>query len=97
MFKKMFFVLIVLCWSVPAFGAHPLITDDTGTQGKGKFQLELNGEYGHENEGSAVEDTTDMAATLTYGINDQIDISVGVPYSFIRREDSGSYDRKWNL
>jgi hypothetical protein len=89
MFKKMFFVLIALCWSVPAFGAHPLITDDTGTQGKGKFQLEFNGEYGHENEGSAVEDTTEAAA-LTYGISDQVDISIGIPYRFIKGEDSGT-------
>lgn len=90
MFKKMFFVLIALCWSAPAFGAHPLITDDAGTQGKGKFQLEFNGEYGHKNKDSAVEDTTEMAAALTYGINDQIDVCVGIPYRYIRREDSGT-------
>lgn len=88
--KGIFVLFIVLCWSVPAFGIHPLITDDTGTQGKGKFQLEVSGEYGHKNEGSAVKDATDMAAALTYGISNQIDISIGIPYTFIRREDSGT-------
>ena len=33
-----------------AFGAHPLITDDTGTQGKGKFQLEMNGKAARDKE-----------------------------------------------
>jgi hypothetical protein len=88
--QRIFVLFFVLCWSVPAFGAHPLITDDTGTQGKGKFQLEFNGEYGHKNEGSAVKDATDMAAALTYGISEQIDISIGIPYRFAREEDSGT-------
>jgi len=33
-----------LGWQL-AYGAQPLITDDTGTQGKGKTQLELTGQY----------------------------------------------------
>ena len=31
-----------------AHGAHPLLTEDTGTQGKGNFQLELTGERGRD-------------------------------------------------
>ncbi len=90
MLKKMFFVLIALCWSMPAFGAHPLITDDAGTQGKVRFQLEVNGEYGHKNNDNVVEDCTEMAAALTYGINDHLDVNVSFPYRLIRREDSGT-------
>ena len=35
---------------IPAvsMATHPLITDDAGTQGKGKSQLELNGQYDSE-------------------------------------------------
>lgn len=36
-------VCVVIASAGAAFAAHPLITDDTGTQGKGKFQLEVNG------------------------------------------------------
>jgi hypothetical protein len=38
--KGLIFValLLIVC---PSWAAHPLITDDTGTQGKGKFQLEM--------------------------------------------------------
>ncbi len=32
-------------FSTIAYAAHPLITDDTGTQGKGKFQIEINSEF----------------------------------------------------
>jgi hypothetical protein len=91
MFKRIFVLFIVLCWPLPVFAAHPLITDDTGTQGKGKFQFEFSGEYGRENEDSVIEDATVIAAVLTYGINDQIDVSIGIPYRYdIRREESGT-------
>jgi len=33
-----------------SFAAHPLITDDTGVQGKNNWQLESNMEYGIEKE-----------------------------------------------
>lgn len=38
-------IAAVVLTSGTAFAAHPLITDDTGTQGQGKFQLEVNGEW----------------------------------------------------
>ncbi|MCL5238768.1 MAG: transporter [Nitrospirae bacterium] len=90
MFKK---TIVVLLWSGLAFAAHPLITDDTGTQGKGKCQLELNGEYGHENENGIVESTTNIATALTYGIVDNIDVVLGIPYQYIRIRDSESTAR----
>jgi hypothetical protein len=88
MFKRLIAVLIVLCWYGVAFASHPLITDDAFTQGKGKFQFELNGESSHKNEGCVVEDEAEIAAILTYGINDQIDVILGIPYNFIREKNS---------
>ncbi len=67
-----------------ARAAHPLITDDAGTLGSGKFQLEVNGEYGADSEVSAgvetVERTFETAAALTYGVTDALDAVIGVPY-----------------
>ncbi len=51
--KILWVVLMVIINSGEAFAEHPLITDDTGTQGKGKFQLEINGQYGYDNESVA--------------------------------------------
>lgn len=76
-----------------SFAAHPLITDDTGTQGKGKFQLEINGEYGYDKE--KVEEVTiketvsEFAAAFSYGVLDNIDAVIVLPYQWNKaKEDS---------
>ena len=85
MFKKIFTAVIVILWCEVAFAAHPLITDDTGTQGKGKYQLEVNGEYGNEKYGiDGEKKTSKMATTLTYGASENMDIILGIPYQYIR-------------
>jgi hypothetical protein len=79
-----------LFFATNSFAAHPLITDDTGTQGKGKFQLEVNGEYGHDKGDGVTRKTTQLASTLTYGVIDPLDIVLGIPYQHNRIEDAGS-------
>jgi len=76
--------------AVPAFAAIPLITDDTGTQGKGKFQVELFGEYSQDEEESVAAKNSDLSATLTYGIIDPIDIVLSLPYQVRRTDGSDS-------
>jgi hypothetical protein len=73
-----------------SFAAIPLITDDTGTQGKGKFQVELFGEYGDDEEDRLTNKTSDLSATLTYGLIDPVDIVLSVPYQAWREDDSDS-------
>jgi len=90
-------LFVFLLWSGTAFGAHPLITDDTGTQGKGKSQVEINGEYSFdkEKEGDITvrEEAAELSATISYGITDTIDIVAGIPYQWIRvKEDSNLSD-----
>ncbi|MFH1626281.1 MAG: transporter, partial [Pseudomonadota bacterium] len=74
MFIRIVVFFTMLFWSELAFGGHPLITDDTGTQGRGKFQLELNGKYDYDDKDGVKEKTTEMATSLTYGIIDEMDI-----------------------
>ncbi len=72
-----------------SFGAHPLITDDTGTQGKGKLQFEFIGEYAHDKENGVTEKgyETPTIPFLSYGLSDSIDIVFGLPYvSVITKE-----------
>jgi len=84
-----FLIIALFClFPVISYAFHPLITDDTGTQGKGKFQLEVNGEYGHDNEDGVIKNTTQVATTLTYGIIDNVDVAIGIPYQYIRTKDS---------
>jgi len=69
--------------------AHPLITDDTGTQGKGKPQLELNYEYAHEDTDGVRESLHLAQAVLSYGIIDTVDLVVSLPYLFISTKQAG--------
>ena len=79
--KALLFVLgTVLLWSSSVFAAHPLITDDTGTQGKGKFQFELNGEQSRDKNNGVKTTETAIAVALTYGVIDDLDIVVGAPW-----------------
>ena len=72
------------------YAAIPLVTDDTGTQGKGKFQLELFGEYANDREESVTNKDGAFSATLTYGIADPVDIILSIPYQSLNSDDSGS-------
>jgi hypothetical protein len=80
-------LLLIVC---PSWAAHPLITDDTGTQGKGKFQLELNGQYDwdrNDSEDASVKSTGGQAAaTLSYGIAENVDLILSLPYLWGKAE-----------
>ncbi|HPJ96014.1 MAG TPA: transporter [Syntrophales bacterium] len=76
-----FFLLMT---ATPSWAAHPLITDDTGTQGKGKFQIELNGEYEHDDEDGVKSKLTTVAGTFSAGVTDTVDLVLGVPFQFLR-------------
>jgi hypothetical protein len=83
------FVIFYFSPLTSAYAAHPLITDDTGTQGKGKWQLEVNTEFTHESENGSEEDTYEIATALSYGLSDTIDIVLGVPYQHINNREDG--------
>ncbi len=87
--KKMTAWLMAGVFSVLPFSswaALPLITDDTGTQGKGKFQIEVGGEYDRDREtfdGITVKETDyQVVSTFTYGTVEPIDLFVNVPYGW---------------
>jgi long-subunit fatty acid transport protein len=90
-------LFIVAC---PSWAAHPLITDDTGTQGKGNFQLEINGQYDwddEDDEGVSVKTSGgEAAATLSYGIAENVDLVLSIPYIWGKAEENDVklYDEK---
>lgn len=77
----------------PAFGAHPLITDDTGTQGKGKTQIELTGRIDQDDEGGVRTEGWEAKAVLTRGLLDPLDLVLEVPYAWIRAKDGETVRR----
>jgi len=99
-FVKVLIFLAILLIVCPSWAAHPLITDDAGTQGKGKFQLELNGQYDWDEE--EVESVSiksaggEVAGTLSYGIAENVDLVFSMPYLWGKVEESNIavYDEK---
>jgi hypothetical protein len=85
-------VVMVLRMVGPAFAAHPLITDDTGTQGKGKSQLEIVGEYEHKKSEGVTTDSIVVPTipVLSYGITDASDIVFGISYQYVRTKESNN-------
>lgn len=80
--------LTIFISSNTAFAAHPLITDDTGTQGKGKIQVEVNSEFNYDREkeeGVTTKETGGEIGTIfSYGILDNIDIVLGMPFQWFK-------------
>ena len=74
------FMMMIACGQ--AFAAHPLITDDTGTQGTGKAQLEFVAEYGHDNNNGITTNslTVPSMPVLSYGITSTADLVLGISY-----------------
>lgn len=61
--------------------AHPMITEDTGTQGAGGFQLELTYDDNHDRIGETKTRSTVAASVLSYGIADNLDIALGLAHT----------------
>jgi len=83
--------------AVELHAAHPLITEDTGTQGKGRRQLEVFGADGRERASRARLERYD--AVISYGFAENADLQLGLPW--LRQADSGpgdaSLDLKWRF
>ncbi len=82
-------LIAVVCSAGTALAAMPLITDDTGTQGTGKFQLEMG--YEHQQlEGSGVsQQLNSLTTTLTGGASDKVDVVATIPAVSITSKQAG--------
>ena len=80
-------IFSILFCSSAAFAAHPLITDDAGTMGAGKAQLELNGEIGHDKEDGITTKTRQGDACFSYGFSELMDLVIDLPYVHVRTSD----------
>lgn len=84
------FFSFLLFSAVPAFGAHPLLSDDTLTLGKGKVQIETSYKYDRDDNNGVKTQSSQPQIQLTYGIRDTLDAVVTVPYLFVRMEQGGN-------
>lgn len=86
---------LVICLLLSPFGAgickaaHPLITDDAETIGRGNTEIEVNGEYERLKNHGMKETTIIFGSTVTYGLVEDGDLAVSFPYLFTHAK----YDR----
>jgi hypothetical protein len=91
--------LLLFCMTaaIDARAAHPLITEDTGTQGAGRYQLEFFAEELEER--ATRRDLEVYTGVLSYGIAETADVQVGVPLHRSGPDGVGdaSLDLKWRF
>lgn len=83
----------------PAFAAHPLLTEDTGTQGAGRYELELGFAQARNGDTKALE----FGPQLSYGALDNLDLIARPTWLYARGSgttqgfgDTG-LDFKWRM
>jgi len=100
------FVLSVmgfLLMTAPAFAGHPLVTDDTATQGTGNAQVELGMAYfcdkdKADNGTTVKKEGGEAAIDLTVGVLNTVDAVFGLPYAWYSvKENDGRVGREDGL
>jgi hypothetical protein len=89
---------LLLALAATAHALPPFITDDTGTQGDGRWQLELVGEHVHHKRSAEVDgasvtqlrQVTAGAAVLTRGLGERVDLAVTVNGLSTSVEENGA-------
>jgi Putative MetA-pathway of phenol degradation len=77
---------VLLACAAEAFAAHPLLTEDTGTQGTGKFELEL----GHAWTRDGGERAYEFGPQLSYGVLPNLDGIVRPTWIALRTAADGA-------
>ena len=67
-------------WSETVFAAHPLLTEDTGTQGAGNYQLELTHDLSINRDAGTQTRTRNIQAVFSAGPTDALDIIIVLPH-----------------
>lgn len=87
-------VAMILCVPSVSFAARPLVTDDSGTVGKGGFQVELGIEtFSRRNreDGVKIKETgIEASGVFTCGVLDNIDVVAGFPYAWGKVKENGT-------
>lgn len=81
------FAAALIALAVPAHeahAAHPLVSDDTGTQGAGHWQFEASADHTRVRDAGVTERAREFGTALTYGVGEALDIAVGLPWIDLR-------------
>lgn len=82
--------MAVVAASPSGWSAHPLVTDDTGTQGTGHWQMEVTSDHMRTSDASARITERTNGITLTYGWRESTDVALTTPH--LSRRDTSISD-----
>lgn len=82
-------LLLAIC-SSQSWAYQPLITDDTGTQGQGKNQLEVSFNDDRIEQSGVVYSMRMLPVTYTRGLSETLDISLGVNHTHLNSDAPGT-------
>lgn len=80
-------ICLVLCSSNFSYASRPLITEDDGVAGNGIFQMEIGTDYTVQNNNDK---NYSIVFVPIYGIVENTEISLELPYKFIRTNDGNN-------
>lgn len=88
----MFTAPALLSAPLAALAAHPLVTDDTGTQGDRRYQLELTAEHGRDESSVGGLTAVDVGgqAAVAVGVGEALDVVIGLPTAWSRSRVGGT-------
>ncbi len=79
--KSFIIVFISVLFSVSTgITGQPLITDDTGTEGKNGIMFEFATQLGYCKEDNLSYRQAEVPLAITYGLADRLDVVMGIPY-----------------
>ncbi|MCX8027614.1 MAG: transporter, partial [Thermodesulfovibrionales bacterium] len=96
----LFLVLAFLLVTNHVYAGHPLTTDDAGTMGKGRFDIEAHSKFifdKRSDNGSEIKTKAgEFSLVFPYGLIDDIDVALTIPYQWGRVKVDGitTYDEK---
>jgi hypothetical protein len=79
-FSKYIFAISIFLISQQTFAGHPLRSDDAGTIGTNKFQLELTPEFFKQSDGSLIL----IPGVITYGVLANLDAVAATHYHYVQ-------------
>lgn len=98
--KSLLVVFILLVMTEAAFSKDMLITNDTGTQGKGKLLIEVNSEFAFDKETvdgvSTKQTVVELESIFSYGIMEDVDLIFAFPYILHKIKEGRTGTQKEN-
>lgn len=98
--------IFLIIYTGPAIAQLPLVSDNTGTLGKGKFQIEALGTFSRDKSDNVMEKAFSLDQILTFGVINTLDVVVGESYQYLRNSPGGqvikgftdlSLELKWRV